>query len=112
MEMVPNFKCKMTKICGGLNVYTSRGCSDPLLHLQHFLVWGQYLTLKAPITTAAEDSLEYFFIFFSDKIMLDISCETSARQRIHMKHQTLFTLKDKSKNNKSVYCNFAWRFKG
>ena len=29
-----------------------------------------------------------------------------------MKHQALFSLKDKSKNNKSVVCcNFAWRFK-
>ena len=29
--------------------------------------------------------------------MLDISCESSAWQRIHMKHQALFSLKDKSK---------------
>ena len=44
------------------------------------------------------------FICFSDKIMLDISCEFSARQRIHMKHQVLFSSKDKSNNNKSVIC--------
>ena len=62
------------------------------------------LTFKAPITTVADDSLEYFFIFFSDKIMLDNSCEYSAWQRSHMKHQALFSLKDKSKNNKSVVC--------
>ena len=36
------------------------------------------LTLKAPVTTEADDSLEYFFIVYSDKIMLDISCESSA----------------------------------
>ena len=77
------------------------------------------LALKVPIMTAADDSLEYLFIvfvfcflFFFDKIMLDISCESSARQRIHMKHQALFSSKDKSKNNKSVVCcNFAWCFK-
>ena len=34
------------------------------------------LALKAPITTAADDSLEYFLIVFC--------------QRIHMKHQALF----------------------
>ena len=42
--------------------------------------------------TAADDSLEILFI-----IRLDISCESSARQRIHMKYQALFSLKDKSK---------------
>ena len=42
--------------------------------------------LEVPITTAADDSLEYFSLFFSDKIVLDISFESSAWQRIHMKH--------------------------
>ena len=37
------------------------------------------------------------FHCFSDKIMLDILCESSAWQRIHMKHQALFSSKDKSK---------------
>ena len=37
------------------------------------------------------------FHCFSDKIMLDISCESSAWQRIHMKDQALFSSKDKSK---------------
>ena len=45
------------------------------------------LTLKAPTTTAADDIHQYFFIFFSEKIRLDISCESSARQKIHMKFQ-------------------------
>ena len=58
------------------------------------------LTLMAPITIAADDSLEYFFHCFSEKIRLDISCESSAWQRIHMKHQALFFLKDKSKKIK------------
>ena len=43
------------------------------------------LTLKAPITTAAEAIHKYFFIVFSEKIRLDVSSESSARQRIHMK---------------------------
>ena len=50
------------------------------------------LALKAPISTAVDDSLEYYFpLFFSGKIRLDISCKFSARQRqrIHMKHQAL-----------------------
>ena len=35
------------------------------------------LTLVAPITTAADDIYKYFFIVFSEKIRLDISCEDS-----------------------------------
>ena len=34
---------------------------------------------------------------FSEKIRLDTSCESSARQRFHMKHQVLFSSKNKSK---------------
>ena len=54
------------------------------------------LTLKAPITTAADDIYKYFFsvfffFFFSEKIRLDVSSESSARQRIHMKNQALFS---------------------
>ena len=67
-----------------------------------------YLTLKAAITTAADAVLNIFSLFFSDKIMLDISCESSAWQRILMKHQALFSSKDKSKIYKSVVsCNFC-----
>ena len=50
------------------------------------------LTLKAPITTAADDIQIYFFIvfffffFFSEKMIRDISCESFPRQRVHMKH--------------------------
>ena len=47
------------------------------------------LTLKAPITAAADDT-SIFFHCFSEKIRLDILSESSARQRIHMKHQALF----------------------
>ena len=37
------------------------------------------LTLKAPITTGADDILKYIFFNFSKKISLDISCESSAQ---------------------------------
>ena len=36
-----------------------------------------------------------FSLFFSGKIRLDVSSESSARQRIHMKIQALFSSKDK-----------------
>ena len=47
--------------------------------------------------TAADDSLEIVFHCFLEKIRLDISCDSSAWQRIHMKLQALFSSKDKSK---------------
>ena len=54
------------------------------------------------ITTAADGSLIYFFHCFSDKIRLDILCESSAWQRIHMKHQALVSSNDKSIKNIKV----------
>ena len=67
-----------------------------------------FLTLKVPITTAADDIHEYFFIVVLEKIRLDISCESSARQRIHIKHQALFCSKDKSKKISVVCCKFLF----
>ena len=58
------------------------------------------LTLKAPITTAADNIHNIFSFFFSEKIRHDVSSESSARQRIHMKLQVLFSLKNKNKNLK------------
>ena len=50
------------------------------------------LILKAPITTAADDIINIFsLVFFSEKIRLDVSSESSARQRIHMKNQALLS---------------------
>ena len=37
----------------------------------------RFLTLEAPITTAADDVYKYFFHCFSEKIRLDVSCESS-----------------------------------
>ena len=34
---------------------------------------------RMPITTATDDSLKYFWSIFSEKVRLDISCESSAR---------------------------------
>ena len=59
------------------------------------------LTLKAPIMTAA-------FRCFSEKIRLDVSSESSARQRIHMKNQALFSSKDKSKKSKCCLLQFLF----
>ena len=49
---------------------------------------------------------------FSLSFYFDIPCESSARQRIHMKHQVLFFSNDENKQKKIVCCNFAWLFKG
>ena len=48
--------------------------------------------------TAADHIHKYYFHCFSEKIRLDISCESPARQRIHMKQQALFSSKDKRIN--------------
>ena len=48
------------------------------------------LTLKAPSKICSIRHL--FFLFnFSKKTSLDISCESSVRQTIHMKYQDLFS---------------------
>ena len=61
-----------------------------------------------PIRTAAEDIHKYFFHCFSEKIRLDVSSESSARQRIHMKNQALFSSKDKSKKLKCLLLQFLF----
>ena len=58
------------------------------------------LTLIALIMTAADNIHKYFSIVFQIKIRLDVSSESSARQRIHRKNQALFSLEDKSKKLK------------
>ena len=49
-----------------------------------------------PITTAADNILIIFFFFFLQK-RFDISCELSAKQKIHTKYQALFSLKNNRK---------------
>ena len=50
------------------------------------------LTLKKPSKIVADDILMYSF-YISEKIYLDISCESSAWQTNHMKCQDLFSFK-------------------
>ena len=45
---------------------------------------------------------------FSEKIRLDVSSESSARQRIHMTNQALFSSKDKSKKLKCRLLQFLF----
>ena len=46
------------------------------------------------------------------KTSLDISCESSAQQTIHMKYQDVFSLKNKNENFRlSSATNFAWHFR-
>ena len=49
-----------------------------------------------------------FFHCFSEKIRLDVSCESSARQRIHTKNHALFSSKDKSKQLKCRLLQFLF----
>ena len=48
------------------------------------------------------------FSFFSEKIRLDVSSESSARQRIHMKNQALFSSQDKSEKLKCRLLQFLF----
>ena len=57
------------------------------------------LTIKAPINTAADNVLKYFLNIFLETIRLDIPCELSTKQMIHMKCQAIFSLK-----NNNVVC--------
>ena len=58
------------------------------------------LTLKAPSKICSRQHSFFFFFFFFREKSLDISCESSAKQTIHMKCQDLFSLKiKKNKRN-------------
>ena len=70
------------------------------------------LTLKAPSKIAADDTF-FFYFYLLKTIRLDVLCESSARQRIHMKYHVLFSLK----NNEEIFmnvvcCSCDWQFKG
>ena len=52
-------------------------------------MWLNFITLIAPVMTTFIN----FFYCFSEKKRLDVSSESSARQRIHMKNQVLFSEK-------------------
>ena len=71
------------------------------------------INIKAPSKIAADDTFIFFtFIFFKEK-RLDVSCESSAMQRIHIKYQVLVSLKNNEKVFMNVICcSRDWRFKG
>ena len=58
------------------------------------------LTLKAPNT------LIFLLLFFED-IRHEFSCESSARQRIHIKYQVIFSLIKNEKVLMNVFC-YSW----
>ena len=66
------------------------------------------LTLKAPITTAADDIHKYFFIVLQRKLDIMFQVNPLLRQRIHLKHQALLSSKDKSKKLKCRLLQFLF----
>ena len=78
--------------------------------------YAEYVTINIPLKRQSRLQQVTFintFSLFSEKIILDISCESSARQRINMKLQALFSLKYKSKKIKASPATiFVWHFKG
>ena len=46
-------------------------------------------TLRASSKIAADSTFLFLLLFF-EEIRLDVSCESSAMQRIHMKYQVFF----------------------
>ena len=60
-----------------------------------------------------QTTLIFFYFYLLKKIRLDVSCESSARQRIHMKYQVLFSLKNNEKVLMNVICcSRDWGFEG
>ena len=64
--------------------------------------FSRVLPLKRQVKFVGDRILNFFYCF-SEKISLDISCESSAWQMIHMNYQDLFSEK-KKKKNQSVAC--------
>ena len=62
----------------------------------------QQQALKRQTKIAADDILMFYF-YLSKKIRLDFSCESSAEQRIHLKYQVSFSLK----NNEKIFIVIA-----
>ena len=71
------------------------------------------LTLKAPNKNLQQTTLIFLNFYLSKKIRLDVSCESSAKHRIHMKYHALFYQKNNEKIFKTaVCCSRDWRLKG
>ena len=71
-----------------------------------------HLTLRALNKNCSRRHFNFYF-YLSKKIRLDVLSESSAWQRIHMKHQVLFSLKNNEKIFMNVVCcSRDWPFKG
>ena len=69
----------------------------------------QYISGEHELTLKRQSRLQQTtFIKISEKIRLDVSSESSARQRIHMKNQALFSSKDKTKKVKCRLLQFLF----
>ena len=72
-----------------------------------------FLTLKAPISTAADDKFLDIYPKFSKKIMYDISWESSASRPFSWNIMpNLLFLKKRQNFKLSSAANYRWRFKG
>ena len=70
------------------------------------------LTLETPSKNCSRRHFIFYF-YLSKEIRLDVSLESSARQRIHKKFQVLFSLKNNENVSINVVCcSRDWRFKG
>ena len=75
--------------------------------------FSRYLKPLKCQTKIAADNILILYFYLSKKIRLDFSCESSAQQRIHLKYQVLFSLKNNEKIFMNVVCcSRDWRFKG
>ena len=71
-------------------------------------IWPLYLHVNQKSDDDHDDEF-----YLSKKIRFDVSCESSAKQRSHMKHQVLFSLKNNEKIFMNVVCcSRDQRFKG
>ena len=68
------------------------------------------LILRILIIIAADDILIFFLLYFSVKIRLVISCESSARQTTRIKWQVLFSLKNNNRMSPATILISALRF--
>ena len=59
-------------------------------------MWPDQVSNPGPLTYESSALPTGLCCPASEKIRLDVSSESSARQRIHMKNQALFSSKDKS----------------
>ena len=99
------FSCSPKQLRLLLHARFSHGSFRVYTHVISF----EQLTLKALITTAADDIHEYFSIVFQRKIRLDVSSESSARIQMKKK-KPYFLRKLKIKNENVVCCNFCLAF--